>query len=94
MGLLLHHVLGDAWVPDCGVFLVMILSIAARFTLGLSRCARRGQNTLPTSPGHYAATGGRGDIPGLRWFAAEGPVHSGRFLAARGRSTLPPSAHQ
>ena len=35
MGLLLHHVLGDAWVPDCGVFLVMILPIAARFILGV-----------------------------------------------------------
>ena len=32
---------------------------------GLSHCARRDQNTLPTSSGRYAATGGRGDTPGL-----------------------------
>jgi len=32
---LLHHVLGGASVPSCGVFLVSVLAIAARFTLGV-----------------------------------------------------------
>jgi len=35
VGLHLAHVLGDAWVRDCGVLLVTVLSIAARFTLAV-----------------------------------------------------------
>lgn len=35
MRLLLHHVLGGALVPTCGVLLVTVLQIAARFILGV-----------------------------------------------------------